>query len=198
MDALKAQLLRIQQQLAGLGASQKMLTASLVAIMVITFVWWGRYAGCAEMEPVVNQSLGADEMQSVRRVLKAENIEFSAVGDRIMVPAEKKEEAIAALALENALPRDSSGSFEDVLTNISPFTSPQMADKITNNALQQNLARIISKMRGVADAHVIIDPTHTAMIDGNVEPKASVSVHMRNGAAVDKKFAEAIAEFVAS
>src|SRR4051812_39711831 len=159
MDLIKKQLDRIQQQLAGLSASQKMLTASLVAIMVMTFVWWGRYAGSAEMEPVVNQSLGADEMQSVRRVLKAENIEFSAVGDRIMVPAEKKEEAIAALALENALPRDSSGSFEDVLTNISPFTSPQMADKITNNALQQNLARIISKMRGVADAHVIIDPT---------------------------------------
>ena len=36
MDALKAQLLRIQQQLSGLSASQKMLTASLVAIMVLT------------------------------------------------------------------------------------------------------------------------------------------------------------------
>src|SRR3954465_6582533 len=102
MDLLKKQLERIQQQLSGLGASQKMLTASLVAIMVMTFLWWGRYAGTSEMEPVVNQSLGAEELQSVRRVLKAENIPFEASGDRIMVPAEKKEEAIAALALENA------------------------------------------------------------------------------------------------
>ena len=52
MDLLKKQLEKIQQQLAGLSASQKMLTASLVAIMVMTFVWWGRYASTSEMEPV--------------------------------------------------------------------------------------------------------------------------------------------------
>src|SRR5437763_16798802 len=102
MDLLKKQLEKIQQQLTGLSASQKMLTASLVAIMVMTFVWWGKYAGTSEMEPVVNQSLNADEMTNVKRVLRAENIEFQASGDRILVNAEKKEEAIAALALEQA------------------------------------------------------------------------------------------------
>ena len=54
MDVLKKQFDRIQQQLSGLSASQKMLTASLVAIMVMTFLWWGHYAGSSEMEPVVN------------------------------------------------------------------------------------------------------------------------------------------------
>ena len=51
MDLLKKQLEKIQQQLTGLSASQKMLTASLVAIMVMTFVFWGRYASNSEMEP---------------------------------------------------------------------------------------------------------------------------------------------------
>src|SRR4051812_14674339 len=123
MDLLKKQLERIQQQLSGLGASQKMLTASLVAIMVMTFVWWGKYAGTSEMEPVINQPLSAEEMTNVKRVLRAENIAFDASGDRILVNSEKKEEAIAALALEQVLPRDSAGSFEDVFANMSPFDS---------------------------------------------------------------------------
>src|SRR5581483_7355467 len=107
------------------------------------------------------------------------------------------EEAIAAMALEQVLPRDSSGSFEDVFANMSPFDSPQINDKKLNASLQANLARIISKIRGVADATVFIDPTHERQLEGSIEPKASVYVRMRNGTAADKKLAEAIAELVA-
>ena len=62
MDLLKSQLDRIQRQLAGLTASQKMLTAALVAIMVMTLIWWGRYAGEAEMEPVLDQAFSQDDI----------------------------------------------------------------------------------------------------------------------------------------
>ena len=55
MDFLKSQLDRIQQQLAGLNASQKMLTGSLIVIMVMTLFYWGRYAGSPEMEPLLDQ-----------------------------------------------------------------------------------------------------------------------------------------------
>ena len=41
MDLFKSQLERIQKQLSALTPSQKMLTASMVAIMVMTLVWWG-------------------------------------------------------------------------------------------------------------------------------------------------------------
>jgi len=52
---------RIQQQLAGLNSSQKMLTGTLVAIMLMTLLWWGHYAGTAEMEPVLgNQTFSED------------------------------------------------------------------------------------------------------------------------------------------
>ncbi len=42
MDLLKAQFDRISKQLSELSSSQKMLTAALVAIMVMTLIWWGR------------------------------------------------------------------------------------------------------------------------------------------------------------
>jgi flagellar biosynthesis/type III secretory pathway M-ring protein FliF/YscJ len=195
MDLLKKQLDRIQQQITGLSISQKMLTASLVAIMVMTFVWWGRYAGTSEMEPVVNQSLTPDDMQNVRRVLRAENINFDAQGDKILVPTEKKEEAIAALALQQALPRDSAGSYEEIFNNLSPFTSPQMTDKISNKAMEQNMARVMAKMPGVAEAYVTIDPTSGDRIGGNIEPSASVVIITR-GTADKKMIADGVAEML--
>jgi flagellar biosynthesis/type III secretory pathway M-ring protein FliF/YscJ len=197
MDLLKKQFDRIQQQLAGLSASQKMLTFSLVAIMVMTFLWWGKYAGTSEMEPVVNQSLTADEITNVKRVLSGANISYDVSGDHVLVNAEKKEEALAALAMEQALPRNSSGSLEDIFANMSPFDPPQMTDKKLNAHLQFGMEEIIRQMPGVSDAHVTIDPSHEHLFEGDVEPSASVVVQMRPGSNGDKKMAEAIAEMVA-
>jgi flagellar biosynthesis/type III secretory pathway M-ring protein FliF/YscJ len=196
MDLLKKQLEKIQQQLTGLSASQKMLTASLVAIMVMTFVWWGRYASTSEMEPVFNSALSADDLNNVKRVLRAEGIPFIPSGDQILVPSEKKDYAVAALAYEQVLPKDSTGTFDDVFNKLSPFTPQSVTDKMSNVALQQTLARVISKMHDVAEAQVIIDPTHDRLFEGSVEPKATVNVRMRNGKQGSKKLAEAIAEWV--
>ncbi|HMO27103.1 MAG TPA: hypothetical protein PKB10_12630, partial [Tepidisphaeraceae bacterium] len=69
MDTLRQQLLRIQQQLNGLSASQKMLTASLLAIMVMTILWWARYAGTAAMEPLLDQSMTAEEIARIKPLL---------------------------------------------------------------------------------------------------------------------------------
>jgi flagellar M-ring protein FliF len=196
MDILKQQLARIQQQLGLLSASQKMLTASLVAIMVMTFIWWGKYAGVSEMEPVFNTSLSTDDLQRVRDVLRAENIDFQVAGDRILVPTEKRDDAVAVLAYQQVLPKDSSGSFEDVFSKMSPFASERTNEKLYNNMIQQSLADVISRFPGVLAAQVIIDPVHELRIGANVEPSASVSVQMRRGQQADKRLAEAIAETV--
>ena len=90
MDFIKAQLDRIQQQLAGLNATQKMLTASLVAIMLITVVWWGKYAGEAEMVPLVAQSLSVDQIGQMQNVLGMQGIAARRIsGDKILVHSDK-------------------------------------------------------------------------------------------------------------
>ena len=66
MDFFKAQIARIQEQLAGLSATQKMLTASLLAIMVMTLLWWSHWAAEPEMEPVLDQALSQEEIGSSR------------------------------------------------------------------------------------------------------------------------------------
>ena len=77
MDFLKGQLDKIQQQLGGLNASQKMLTGSLVAIMVMTLIWWGRYAGTSEMQPVLPQSFSAVDVAKIQSHLRSIGIPSS-------------------------------------------------------------------------------------------------------------------------
>src|SRR3954464_6326557 len=97
MDVLKAQIDRITKQLAGLSASQRMLTLSLVAIMVMTLLYWARYAGTSEMVEVSGQSLAGDSLLKVQNKLRAEGIEFTVAGDRVLVPVEKQYTAVAML-----------------------------------------------------------------------------------------------------
>src|SRR5947209_16235247 len=106
MDFLKSQFDRIQQQVSALTPSQKMLTGTLVTIMVMTLLWWGRYAGTAEMEPVLDQSLSQDEAGRIATELARQHIEYKNSGDRILVPSDRKLDALAVLSYNSALPKD--------------------------------------------------------------------------------------------
>src|SRR5262245_60729904 len=121
MDTIKAQLLRIQQQLSGLSASQKMLTASLVGIMVMTILFWGRFAGTAQMEPVLDQSLPPETIGQIQAALTSHGIKSSIVGDRIMVPADRKLEAVAMLAFNNALPSGGANVWDEMIKMMNPW-----------------------------------------------------------------------------
>src|SRR6202051_1286115 len=113
MDLFKAQIDRIQKQLAGLTPSQKMLTAALVAIVVMTLIWWGRYAGEPEMEALLPQAISVDELPRVEMDLDAKGIKHTMSGDRLLVPADRKVEAVASLLYAHALPRNAKDAFDD-------------------------------------------------------------------------------------
>ena len=76
MDALKQQLLKVQQQLAGLSASQKMLTASLLVIMVMTLFYWSKFASTSEMVPAIDGNLSTEELANVQGALRKRGIPF--------------------------------------------------------------------------------------------------------------------------
>src|SRR5262245_17804676 len=111
MDFLKAQLTKLQQQFGQLTASQKMLSLALMAIMVLTLVLWGRYAGTAEMEPLLDQDLAAEDFSHITEQLRIRGIPYSPTGSRILVPADRHYEALAELGYEQALPKDTSSAF---------------------------------------------------------------------------------------
>src|SRR4051794_13058109 len=112
MDTLKVQLAKIQEQLGALSASQKMLAFSLLAVMVLTLMFWSRYAGTADMEPVLDQSLSSDEIGKIQGELRAMHVEYKVVGDRVLVPADQKLEALAGLSYAQAVPQNTRSAYD--------------------------------------------------------------------------------------
>lgn len=196
MDFLKNQIARIQQQLSGLSASQKMLVGSLAVIMVMTLYGWGLFAGRAEMEALLNQSLTNDEVVSIRQYLASNGIKYQVVGDRIHVPADRKFEALALLGYAEKLPRDMRAGFDDIASKMNVFVSRSQQDAILNQAKQSALAEVMRHWAGVRDAVVVIDPTRERGPNG-VDPSAMVNLTLRSNEKPDRRLVNAAADIVA-
>src|SRR5687768_1076925 len=197
MDVLKAQLDRIQQQLGGLSASQKMLTASLVAIMVMTLLWWGRYAGQAEMVELLPQSLGASEIAQIQGHLRGAGIPFKVTGDRVLVPADRQDDAIAGLAYANVLPDNTADGFEVISKQMTPWDASTKTDLLNKRGKEITLRQVISRFPGVKDAIVLIEPGAGRRIGGAGQATASLAITMDDDGSGDRKLAESAASLVA-
>jgi flagellar biosynthesis/type III secretory pathway M-ring protein FliF/YscJ len=182
----RQQLNRISEQLGGLSASQKMLTVCLVAIMMITLVWWGRYAATPEMVPVLDRSISGAEMSSVKAVLQGAGIAPRVVNDRILVPAEKHVEALAALTYAKALPHDSVDAWDEIVKQSSPWETAEKTSAMFNRAKEKVLSQVIRSWTGIASAQVLINPVTQRRIGGggNLDASASVILQARPDAEV--------------
>jgi flagellar biosynthesis/type III secretory pathway M-ring protein FliF/YscJ len=198
VDVIKAQLARIQQQLGALTVSQRMLAAALVTIMVLTLAMWGRYAGTAEMEPVLEQALKPEELTRITGELRSKGIDYKVVGDKVLVTVDRKIEALANLSYAQVVPQDTRGSYDEILKRISPWDSAANTEATRIDAKNAYLAQVIRKFPGVATADVIIDPSNEVRIGGNgKQPKAAVYISTRDGTNASKKLVRAAAATVA-
>jgi len=191
MDALKQQLLKIQQQLAGLSASQKMLTASLVAIMVMTLLFWSRYSGSAEQVSLIDQQLSADDMAGVKGALDAKRIPYELKGDKIMVAPDAKFGILADLSYDQSLPHDMKTAFDDMIAKMTPLDAQSKTEQFYNHAREQTLKQIISRWPGVKSATVIINNIQKTSILNPMQPSASVDITMKPGEQGSQKLAKA-------
>ena len=195
MDAIRQQLLRMQQQLTGLSASQKMLTASLVVIMIMTMFYWSHYAGSSEMAVLLDQPMSADEITQVTTSLASKNINYQVTGDRIMVPTDKKFELLAELGYDQLLPHDTKSGFDDVIAEMSPLDGDAKTDQFFNHAKERTLASLISRWPGVKSADVIIDGTRKLSPVHPIDETASIDITLKSGDA-NPKLAEAACNLV--
>src|SRR3954467_15225443 len=105
MDFPKAQAQKIKEQLAGLPPSQRMLAGSLAVIMVMSLLWWSRYAGTSEMEDVLGQDFAAEDIARVTAQIASRGIQYKVNGNRVQVASDRKFEVLALLSYEQLLPR---------------------------------------------------------------------------------------------
>src|SRR5258706_2704395 len=182
MDFLNAQAKKIKQQLAGLTPSQRMLAGALAVIMVMTLLWWSRYAATSEMEDVLAQDLTAEDVSRIGSLLDAHNIPRKMNGSRIQVPTERRIEAIGLVTFEQIGPRDTSAGFDEIITKMdNPWNTQAKQDQTVNRAKQATVAQVMREWPGVRDARVVINnATRRAFGEASVAPSATVNLKMRN------------------
>jgi flagellar M-ring protein FliF len=197
MDFLKVQIDRLKQQLAGLSPSQKMLSAALVVIMVMTLWWWARYAGSPEMEPLLDQALSKEELSRIDAQLTAANIDHKVTNDgKILVSPDRRLQAIAGLGYANVLPKNMASGWDETIKQLTAFDGPDRQNAVFNRAKEVSLERVISLFPGVASASVFIDPRYNRIIGSNIEPTANVTLQVKDGASNLKQLAIAAANMV--
>lgn len=197
MDLFKSQLERVRRQLAALNATQKMLTASLVAIIVITILWWGKYASEAEMVPLLKQSFSTSDLGQIEEWLRDNDITYVSSGDKIMVPTEKRMEVLSRLTFAGKLPHNTQEGFDDIVKTMSPFDAESKENRLFSHAKDVVLSRIIGGFKNVTQADVMTDATSFSRIgQDSVEPSATVNIVMREGVAIDPKMVDAAADLV--
>ena len=198
MDFLKQQLDRVQQQLAGLNASQKMLATCLVAIIVMTVLWWGSFAGRSESTPLFQQALEPAEAGRIVQELAARGIKADVGADnRVTVASDDWNRAFAALAVAEALPKDQAIDFDSFMKSLNPFASVRMGDAHLLHFKTKHLSEVIREFPGVRKAQVFIDNTDKfAFNGGSVVPTATVSITVRDPKAFGQQLVDGAASLV--
>jgi flagellar biosynthesis/type III secretory pathway M-ring protein FliF/YscJ len=197
MDVFKAQLEKIKQQLAGLTATQRMLVGTLVAVMVLTLLYWGHYASNAEMSPLLDQSLSPAEIGRISQELDFKGVNHTVVGDKVMVPADRKMELVADLMYADALPVDLHSVFDEVNKNLNPFSSPTEREATYNQAREMMLSQIIARFPKVADCQVMINAKNERRVEATLMPSATIVLKLREPMENPKPLVVAAADSVA-
>lgn len=198
MDLIRQQIARLSEQLSGLSASQKMLAVALVAIAAMSLWWWSNYAARRDMSPILSASMTAEESARVSALLRGAGIPFSEQAGRLVVPEDRKFEALSLITMNQALPGNAASVFDEMLANMNPWDSQSVNKERFNHAKAQMFARVIAGWTdlGVASAEVMISPEQKIGVQSSIEPKASVSIRTRGRGGGDRKLAIAAAEFV--
>ncbi|MDP9173012.1 MAG: hypothetical protein M3O30_03995 [Planctomycetota bacterium] len=166
----------------------------------MTVLWWSKWAAEPEMTPLLNQALSQDDMAQMTASLDSKGIAHSVVGDRLMVPADRKMEILGELGFSQALPKDFNNAFEDLVLKQSNWLDPpDKTDRLYLEAKNRTLAQLISHFPGVSNAAVIIDPTTERSLDNAaIQPRATINITTggRGIKSSAKQLAESAADLV--
>ncbi|RMD66603.1 MAG: hypothetical protein D6824_00505 [Planctomycetota bacterium] len=197
MKRLEQALKRIQEQLKGLSASQKLLIASLSVILLMTLFLVSQYAGSKTMVPLL-PGAPPEQQQSAQEFLQVSNIAHRMRNGEVYVPPERKHSVLAMLSERGALPDDTTVLFNNLIEKQSWTMPESQRRQLHTIALQNELARVISNFRNVRSAMVVIDaPERPGLGAAARLPTASATVFTEDGSPLSQSTVDAIAHLIA-
>ena len=194
MNQLRRVLGNIQDQTGRMTASQKLLLLSLSVIAAMTLFLVSQYAAKPSMVELMADN---GELQTID-VLTRSGINASVENGKIMVPQGQQRAAAARLMESGSLPGDTTLLFNNLFQSQDWKASKDQHRQQAVIAKQNELARIIAKMRGVSKATVILDVPESSGLGRAVrEPSASVMVLTAGNVPMSQNSVDAIANLVA-
>jgi flagellar M-ring protein FliF len=196
MEFLRRYWTQIRAQLEQLSVAQKALIATLLVLLLLVGFLLLQYAGQPRTVPITQfSSSGGNQVLSR---LRAAGIDAQRQGGQVVVPIDKRNEAIALLVQDNLLSKDAASAFDELVANQSPWSTEQQDRRSFLVAKNKVLSRILEKMQTVREANVVIDmPQDQGFGQTHVQPSASVSVTLAGGESINDERVAAIAGLVA-
>jgi flagellar M-ring protein FliF len=195
MQFIKKQWLTIKVFLEGLPRDTKLLVVTLALFLCLMVFVFMQYAASSEMVPL--RQIAPERHSLVQTKLDAHGIRTESRGGLILVPAEKQFDALAILAQDQLLAADTTGAFDEMIRNQSPWDSDRQNRQRFLLAKQKVLGEVIARMAGVRNAVVMIDmPQREGFGATHVKPSASVNVVMDGSSRVNTRLVESIAGWV--
>jgi flagellar M-ring protein FliF len=171
-----------QAQLSNLNTSEKMLIATLLAVIPMLFFGVAQYASKPEMVTLLDQPFTPDEQSRIASHLRTMGVRHELAGEFINVPAEERYGVIGSLGFSDLLPEDTSGGFKEMIENQTWWQSSAQTQQMYQMALQDRMQKIIKTYDWVRDAKVVISMPETKGFGAErVAPSASVSIQTRSG-----------------
>ncbi len=195
MRFIRAYIEQIRRLWTALSTSARLALALLVVLVTVTLVWLvGSFAARPQSTPIFAAALSDEQTGQARQLLRRENIEVAVSNGLLVVPSDKRDDAIALLASQSILPTDPVSELERQVNAPSIWMTDPQFKRQGQQLRQDQLSRWISKYPGVRSAQVILEPgTPRSLGTPAISPTASVTITMKPGRVMDRHLVDAVA-----
>lgn len=195
MDALRRAFSSIGTTLSRLDASQKLLIGAIAIILAMTLFLVQLYSGQRDMVPLMPGE-PADRQAIALQFVQDNGIDHDQEGGQVLVPRGERRLLLARMADASVLPGDSRVLFDNLIEKQSWTLSQRQNQQLEIVAVQNELAAIIGKMKGIRSASIILNlPEKRGLGQPSAAPSATATVFPET--ALDQNTVDAIAQLVA-
>ncbi|MEL6328628.1 MAG: hypothetical protein AAFR38_03120 [Planctomycetota bacterium] len=195
MEPIRRAFKTVIQQFGKLSATQRLLMASLAVIAAMTLFVVSQYA--AERPMVELTGLEPSEQTRVQAAFRGMDLPVQIDGGRLMIPEGTQHLAMAELLESGEMPDNTETLFRNLIEKQDWRLSREQNNQQYMFALQNELGRVIGRLRGVRSARVIIDAPEASGLGRAVrEPTASVTLFGSAGS-IPQEAVDAAASLVA-
>lgn len=193
MDRFRQVIAQISEQYAKMGASQKLLLASLAVIATMTLFLVSQYAAKPSMVDLVPASGEVDTVG----ILQNAGYNAEVIDGKVVVPQGQQRAAVSYLTQTGQLPGDTTLLFSNLIGSQDWKASSAQHRQQYFIALQNELSGIITDFQGVSKASVILDVPQTTGLGRAARPAtASVTVFTGGLGGVPQDMVDAVANLV--